>query len=201
MTNALTSRDWVQTKRFCAQCGKTTAVDINGPALENHAGWNGVFRLANGEADDIDAARRKALAHRSEVRNDIERVIEVSDRVVEIDRAIELASEFIGWSPHVADKNACTALRKSRGRADDRALLKIASCDFRALPLKVFEPKPGPARWIDDALRRLAQMLAYERVDGASDVGRRCEEGCVNGAAAVEGRHGGVRNGAEAKRG
>ena len=117
----------------------------------------------------------------------------MSDRVVKIDCAIELASEFIGWSTHVANEHACSPLWQSLIRPHNRALLKIAASDFGTLTVEVLKPKPWSACWIDDALWRSAQVLADKRVDGASDVGRRCEEGGVNGAAAVEGRHSGVK--------
>jgi hypothetical protein len=86
--------------------------------------------LAQREAEEIDALRRHARAHRREVLRDIHRLREVADRVVEVDHEVEVRAELVGRSAHVAHKHLRAALRQARSCERDGALLEVATRDL-----------------------------------------------------------------------
>ena len=141
----------------------------------------------------VDAALREPPANRGEVLGDIHVVGEVPDRVVEVDGAVEVRAEFIGWTAHFADEDLRAALRKPLCSEGDGALLEVASRDLGPRPLEVLEPEPRSARGVEDPPRSAAQVASHETVDGSPDLLRGLEEGGVERALAVEGLHGSGR--------
>ena len=124
------------------------------------------------------------------MRDHIEWVVEMPDRIIKIDGAIKFSAKFVGRSSHVSDEYARTALRQARSCANDGTFFEVATSDLRALRLKVFKPQSWSTRWIDHATRGAAKVLPNKPVYRGADLCGWCEEGRVDGGTAVESGHG-----------
>ena len=190
LADPLAARARLQPEALGAQRRKTASLDVHGPALVHHPGVDRVAVLAEGEAHDVDPARRQAHADRREVFGHVHVVGEVPERIVEVDHAVEVGSQLVGRPAHVAHQHLCAALRQPLGREGDRAFLEVGSRDLGARLEEMGQPQSRSAGRIKHAPRLSAEVPPHDAIDRSAYLLGGAEEGGVELAALVEGVHG-----------